>query len=225
MEHVTCIIPVRNGENTIARAIQSALDAGCDEVLVFDDGSTDKTDQISFEMELSTGGKVRAVSLGQPTRCGVTFARNYLIEEAEDGLIIPLDCDDVLMPIAPLVRQYEQATWVYGDYIQNDRGVSTRVNGFPSGTLNRKNITGVTFLFSKQDWKSVGGYDPDFAYAEDYAFQCALVNAGIKPVHVDHILYHRYLHDGGNERTTMAGLYWAFYRDMARMKYPNAFNG
>ena len=80
-------------------------------------------------------------------------------------------------------------------------------------------------MFHRRDWKRVGGFDVDFAYAEDYAMQCALTHAGMKPVYVDTVVYDRYLKPEGNERTGLAGAYWQFYRDMCRLKYPNSFAG
>lgn len=219
---ITCIIPCRNGAKTIERAIQSAVKAGVDAVLVYDDGSRDGTFDL-LEAIWDNYPSLQFFSVCDEVRAGVNFARNYLIERADMGLIIPLDADDRLRDIRPLVDAYEAGTWVYGDHVEHDGDTQTRHQGAATGTLGRKNITGVTFLFHKDDWRRVGGYDPDFAYAEDYAFQCALVNAGICAKYVSTVVYDRYLHPKGNERTAKAGAYWTFYHDMARSKYPAAF--
>lgn len=225
-EPVTCIIPVRNGAATIERAVTSAIAAGCDYVYIFDDASTDDTDHILYEMEKRYHhDSVHAFSLGQPVRAGVNFARNFLIEEVELGLIIPLDADDTLRNIKPFKQAYRPNTWVYGNYAEHDGDSIAEIKGASPGALPRKNITGVTFLFHKNDWLRAGGYNPDFAFAEDYAFQVALVNIGVHPQYVDVIGYDRYLHPNGNERTVRAGMYWTFYRDMARSRYPAAFKG
>jgi len=219
---VTAVIPVRNGAATIERAVKSAIDAGCEYVYIFDDNSTDDTKKVVSQFL----GYGRVGLSSSDFHVGVNYARNYLISRTrEDNLIIPLDCDDTLHDIAPLVAAWSPETWVYGNHIEVQDGNETLVKGVASGSLSRKNITGVTFLFHRDDWQKVGGYDPDFAYAEDYAFQCALTNAGVKPVYVDTTVYNRFLKPEGNERSVLAGEYWQFYRTMARRKWPNVFSG
>ncbi len=223
-EPVTCIIPARNAEKTIERAIASAVAAGADTVFVYDDASTDHTFEVLEDIWDKYPNMEFFSAMGD-VRAGVNFARNYLIENADMGLIIPLDADDTLRELKPIREAYEAGYWVYGDYAEHDGLIINHIKGSASGTLPRKNITGVTSLFHKADWHRVGGFDPDFAYAEDYGFQCSLTNAGIRPKYVDYILYDRYLHPKGNERTALAGAYWDFYRNLARSKYPAAFAG
>lgn len=223
-QRITCIIPARNCEKTIERAVKSAFDAGCDRVLTFDDASTDDTDPIMDSLYTQYGYEnYHAFGLGQSVRAGVNFVRNFLIEEAEDGLIIPLDADDTLCSIAPLFDAWKPHTWVYGNHAEIRNSMESVAFGAPVGGLARKNVTGVTFLFHREDWKAVGGYDPDFAYAEDYGFQCALVHGGIAGTYVNQVVYNRYLHEHGNERTAKATAFWPFYHDLARMKYPSIF--
>lgn len=222
---LTAVIPVRNGASTVANAAKSAFTAGCNEILLFDDASDDDTSLELYMLEKKHHSMVRTFSISTHFRNGVNFARNFLIEQAQDGLIICLDADDTLRDITPLREAYEPNTFVYGDYMEYNGDSETIIKGIPAGSLARKNITGVTFIFHKSDWQRAGGYDPDFAYAEDYGFQCALVQAGVKPKYVDTLIYNRYLHPTGNERTAKAGVYWSFYRDMARNKYPAVFVG
>lgn len=221
---ITCIIPCRNGAATIERAIASAVNAGCDNVFVYDDASTDDSPRIWRELFIDYPD-VEVFCISTAVRMGVNFARNFLVEEAPTGLIIPLDADDTLHDINPLREAWQPGVWVYGNYAEVDGDKVTEIKGAAPGALPRKNITGVTFLYHKDDWQRVGGYDPDFAYAEDYAFQCSLSNAGVQPRYVDTIVYDRYLHPNGNERTALAGVYWAFYQQMARRKYQTLFAG
>lgn len=218
---VTCIIPVRNGALTIERAVESAFKAGCDYVIVYDDASTDET--------LDRLEKIKHIHLDVYAawplniRQGVNYSRNFLCQQVRDGLIIPLDADDTLCDITSLVEAWQPGTWIYGDYYQQEGHHISRIPGAPAGALARKEITGITFMFHKEDWLKVGGYDPDFAYCEDYAFQCALTHAGVKPTYVEAVVYERVLNPNGNERTSLAGEYWDFYHKMARRKYPSLF--
>lgn len=222
---VTCIIPVHNGQKTIKAAVDSALaNPLISQVLVFNDSSTDSTDDILFGYELAfPDGKVSILTLGLPFPSGVNTARNFLINEAKDGLIIPLDADDTLRDIRPFVEAYEPNTFIYGDYyIEDVTQTPYMFFGAPVGTLSRKNITGISMLFHRNDWIKAGGYNPDFAYAEDWAFQCALVNAGVQGKHVSETLI-TCKRDSSNYRTFWAGQYWSFYREMAHRLYAAPF--
>lgn len=225
-EPVTCVIPVRNGAATIERAVKSAIDAGCNQVFVYDDASTDDTDEVIGRLV----GKYEKMAWPRGNRninYGVNYARNHLIDCAHDNsLIICLDADDELRDISPLIAAWEKGTWVYGNHTEVLNEAAKKIyKGAPAGSLSRKELTGITFMFHKQDWLTCGGFDPDFAYAEDYAFQCNLTHHGIQPKYVDTVVYDRYLKPDGNERSALASEYWNFYHTMARRKYPSVFAG
>lgn len=124
---LTVILPVRNGAATIERAVKSAVEAGADYVYAFNDNSVDTTfhilDKLTWEYP-----NFFMFSFGGESRNGVNFARNYLIEQVEEGLILPLDADDELMPdVADLIKaQWQPNTWLYGDYIEVDNGQANR---------------------------------------------------------------------------------------------------
>lgn len=222
-EPVTVIIPAYNAATTLRHAVKSALGAGANEVLLFDDASTDETQDACLDLQFAYMGSFYFMDCG--FHAGIVFARNFLIKQAKPGLIIPLDADDTLRDITPLLAAYEPGTWVYGNYAEHDGQIVNTIQAPPPGTLARKNVCNATMLFHKQDWERAGGYDVDFAYAEDWAFQCALVNAGVQAKQVDAVVFDRYIHPNGNERTAKATAYWSFYRDMARSKYPAVFAG
>jgi len=222
MQPITCIIPCHNGAATIRRAVQSALDAGCANVLVYDDASSDGSYGIVHSLERDTPLMVECIA-SPLARVGAATARNLLIERTDNTLLICLDADDTLHNIASLVEAWQPGTWVYGDHIETDGTQETYHKGVPIGSLRNKLVTGVTFLFHSDDWAIAGGFDSDFAYCEDYAFQCALTHTGAHGVYVPTPVYTRHLKPDGNERTVLAGQYWTFYREMARRKYASVF--
>lgn len=224
---VTCIIPVRNGAATLERAVESAFAAGCDKVAMCDDVSTDDTldmMQMIYNKHRDSNFRI-TIFQNRQARFGATVSRNYIIScPLFDGhLIIPLDCDDTLQDITPLRDAWQPGSWVYGDYYQVEGKQIMRIPGSPAGVLSRREVTGITFMFHKDDWLKVGGYDPDFAYCEDWAFQCNLTHHGVKPIYVETPVYTRYLKANGNERTSLAGEYWPLYKAMAQRKYPSLF--
>ena len=87
---VSILIPVYNGEAFLAEAIQSVLSqtVPVSEILVADDGSTDRSAEIA-----ETFSKVRVLRLEHK---GISATRNALIREATGKWILFLDADDLL---------------------------------------------------------------------------------------------------------------------------------
>jgi glycosyltransferase involved in cell wall biosynthesis len=90
---VSILIPCHNSERWVARTIESALAQTWaeSEVIVVDDGSTDK----SLEIIRSFGQRIRWES--GPNR-GANAARNRLLEMARGDWLQYLDADDYLIP-------------------------------------------------------------------------------------------------------------------------------
>ncbi len=89
---VSIIIPAYNGQDTIARAIESALNQTLKEVevIVVDDGSTDGTQQVLKRYE------GRIIHVRQANK-GVSGARNTGIAHSHGRYLCFLDQDDTLM--------------------------------------------------------------------------------------------------------------------------------
>lgn len=100
---ISVVVPAHNAERFIAEALASvqAQSHRNLEVVVVDDGSTDRTAEI-VEAIASRDGRVRLI--GTPRR-GVSAARNLAIARARGDLIAPLDADDLWLP-QKLARQY-----------------------------------------------------------------------------------------------------------------------
>src|ERR1051325_8123716 len=93
---VSIIVPVCNGESSIADALASALGQTYKtvEVIVVDDGSRDRTREI-VEAIARRDGRVRLVT--QDNR-GVAAPRNRALADATGDLVAPLDADDLWDP-------------------------------------------------------------------------------------------------------------------------------
>lgn len=91
---VSIIIPAYNVENYIHRGIQSAIEQSYQdiEVVIVDDGSTDKTAEIVKMYQ----EKDNRIKLYQQTNKGVSAARNRALDYAEGKYILFLDSDDWL---------------------------------------------------------------------------------------------------------------------------------
>ena len=88
---ISVVIPVSNGENTVARAIDSVLLQDVQaEVLVVNDCSTDGTKAVL--QPYIDRGQIRY--LENPVNGGVAASRNYGVSEARGEYVAFLDADD-----------------------------------------------------------------------------------------------------------------------------------
>jgi glycosyltransferase involved in cell wall biosynthesis len=87
---VTAAIPVRNGEAYLAEAIESVLAQSrpCDQVIVVDNGSTDRSAEIA-------AGFGPAVEVVREPRPGIGTARNAALRAARGDYLAFLDADDL----------------------------------------------------------------------------------------------------------------------------------
>jgi glycosyltransferase involved in cell wall biosynthesis len=93
---VSVVIPVHNGERFLGRTLASVLAQTYNpiEVVLIDDGSTDRT-AIIVEAEAAHDDRIR---LFRTQKVGVAAARNFGINKARGELIAPLDADDLWHP-------------------------------------------------------------------------------------------------------------------------------
>lgn len=176
---VSVILPVYNGAEYVALAIDSALSQTYLnlEVLAIDDGSVDGSLSI-LQLYAEKDSRVRVL---HQSNQGVAKARNKGIEQARGELIAPLDADDLWQPskIARQVQCLLQAgseaglvycwwVWIDGGGIILDRSPRWTVQGSAFEALLQVNFTGNASvpLFWKRCVVEVGGYDTSLAAAQ-----------------------------------------------------------
>ncbi|GAB3979922.1 hypothetical protein GCM10028806_46330 [Spirosoma terrae] len=96
---VSVIIPVYNGERFISESIQSILNQSYTnfEVLVLDNGSTDKTQDILANFA-RLDNRIRIILESKPLGYGGEVASNVAARQANGLFIAKLDADDVATP-------------------------------------------------------------------------------------------------------------------------------
>jgi glycosyltransferase involved in cell wall biosynthesis len=122
MTRVVVVIPVFNGANTIARAIDSALGQTFDgesEIVVVNDGSTDTTAEVLKRYR----GRIRV--LDQQNR-GPAAARNAAVADSSAEYLAFLDADDAFTPdklarTVPRLASNQNATMLFHDAIVLNR--------------------------------------------------------------------------------------------------------
>jgi glycosyltransferase involved in cell wall biosynthesis len=190
---ISVIIPVRNGEQFVERTLESVLRQTYKEieVIVVDDGSTDRTAAI---VKNAAARDKRVILLSGP-QAGVSGARNRAISHARGDFIAPLDADDLwhrdklALQMDAIRRGGAQVGLAYCWSVAidaNDSIFSGSVSKFLHegkvlNTLVERNFlgNGSTPLVRRACLEAVGGYDPRFFEAraqgaEDWQFYLSL---------------------------------------------------
>jgi succinoglycan biosynthesis protein ExoU len=115
---VAVIIAAKNAEATIGRAVRSALaDPTVGEVVVVDDGSTDRTAAVARRADDGSG---RLQVLHLPRNLGPSVARNRAIHASSAPYITVLDADDYCLPgrMAKLMAQIKHYDFIADDLLR-----------------------------------------------------------------------------------------------------------
>lgn len=99
---VSVLIPMYNAEKYLAQTIESVLNqtTEADEIVVYDDGSTDSSAKIamSFERKGQDGKNIPIRIVSGEKNMGIGFARKRLVEEAKSSYCCFISSDDVMLP-------------------------------------------------------------------------------------------------------------------------------
>lgn len=191
---VSIIIPCYNNQAFLQEAIASAVNQTYSsvEIIVIDDGSTDR----SLEIIRSFGDRIRwetGINQGAPS------ARNRGLELARGKYIKFLDADDVLLPDC-IERQVAQASQllpdrkaiVYGDAIWVNRN-GDPIPSYPlrarqpvedpiAHILAQCPLTSCP-LHKREYLLEIGGFDPFLPRGQEHDLHLRLVLAGVEFVH------------------------------------------
>ncbi len=195
---VSVIIPVRDGERTLARSIESVLSQGDDlEVIVVDDGSTDG----SADIAASLGARV----VTHEESAGVAAARNRGIAESRGELLAFNDADDEWRPgklasQRALLDRHPELQFVLCAF-QNvaDEGYplaawATR----PPSRGGDEALAGYIFqamLARRSAFLQVGLLDPEMRWSEDTDWFLRALDLEVPHLRTDEVFVTRYVHD------------------------------
>lgn len=98
-EKVSIVMPCKNGMPYIEEAIESVLSQTYQnwELLIFNDGSTDESEQI-IRQYAEKHQNIQLIGSSPKSR-GAQYARNYAIRHANGRFVAFLDCDDLWLPL------------------------------------------------------------------------------------------------------------------------------
>jgi glycosyltransferase involved in cell wall biosynthesis len=187
---VTVLIPVFNRERFVDDAIRSVLEQDFTdfELLLVDDGSTDRTPAV---LEAWRQRDARIVVVTSPTNQGIPDALNLGVAHARGRYVARLDSDDLMRPYrlarqaavlearpdVALVSSAYDIVDVDGRHLATWTGEPPEVTAF---LLNFFNVVGGggQVMFRLADVRDEGGFSRDYPSTEDYELWVRLARRG-----------------------------------------------
>lgn len=184
MKGISVIIPVYNREHFIRESIQSVIDQdyqGEIEIIVSDDGSTDKT----LEIVNTFGQRVKILQKEEYVDRGASRARNRAIKAATQDYIAFLDSDDYYLPghlnrLVHLLESNNEIDYVFCRTLalkeENGRRLFrpwthpniTKLN-IKYTVISGENIVNTnSFVFRKKIFDRIGYFNEALSNSEDY---------------------------------------------------------
>lgn len=201
---VSVIVPAYNAQDTLARAVASALGQTHveAEVVVVNDGSTDATTSVAESMR-ARDARVRVIH--QPNR-GLSAARNAGLDAARGEFVQFLDADDTLEPAAAAALVASAcdggATGAAGAFALVDAdGGEIATQDAPRGPLDHAALRGLPFvivssLLTRRDVFTQARFDPQCSRVEDYDLWFRLARAGVRWVPCPAMVTRYYIRPG-----------------------------
>ncbi len=207
---VSVLMPTYNRESFITDAVRSVLaqDYGNLELVIVDDGSTDRTAEILTEQfsEYMTGVPVdgKAICYYPSEHLGISGARNLALEKATGEYIAFLDSDDRFHPNKmrlqmEYLQAHPEASIVFCGFEKTGD-----FDGCPPTEDQEKLLADmdyklyITFSCSKRElFDRFGGFDCSLATGEDYEWIFRLKISGVDLSHtLPQVLYYYRVHQG-----------------------------
>lgn len=181
---VSVIIPVYNGEKYISLAIDSVFNQTYKniEIIVVDDGSTDRTAEIiqSYQQKNELSGRVKLIYIYQQNQ-GCAAARNHGIANSNGEYIAFLDYDDLWLPEkidlqVKYMLDHSEIGMVHSNNwaIDGDGNIISGTNR-PKGAQGKcfkeifiqNSISVLTVVIRKKCIEKIGFFDESLRYVED----------------------------------------------------------
>ncbi len=162
---VSVIIPAYNAEKTIAKTIKSVLNQNIriNEIIVVDDGSTDKTYEIAKRFRRIKVFKKKNGGESSALNVGIKHAKGDFIAIAESDVIIPKNWAKKLM-----VEFKDPDVWGVGGILKtaNTKKLLARLTGYEHEWRYTKqkskyvnHITSANLIYRKKVFKKLGLFD------------------------------------------------------------------
>jgi|TARA_B100001094_G_scaffold285449_1_gene299595 glycosyltransferase EpsE len=190
------LMAVYNDENNINKSIESMLSQSVKnfELLLLDDSSTDNTYSICQDYSKSDS---RVKLLRNKKNMGLTKSLNILIKESTGKFIVRQDSDDIsfknrILTQYNFIQKHDLDACTSLARVKGKDRIVPNLSRYisPKITINYKNpfIHG-TLMIKSNVIKSLGSYDENFYYSQDYKLMKDFIKNGYKIKILNVVLY------------------------------------
>jgi teichuronic acid biosynthesis glycosyltransferase TuaG len=205
-ELISIIMPAYNSEYFIAEAIESVQAQTYKhwELIIVDDGSTDRTSEIVK----TYCQKDERIQYYYQNNSKQAVARNYGIEKSKGNILAFLDSDDLWLPdkleMSLINFDVSEYDLLFTDaYYTSDTHIKIQAKTYSKMGVNSGVYAGIdalkqfvennripmlTVLVKKQKVAEIGGFDSNCVPAEDYDLWIRLLKTGARFIAIDGVL-------------------------------------
>lgn len=220
---VSIVLPTHNGERYIEQAIQSIIDQTYNnwQLLVVDDGSTDKTadivdlyaradPRIHLYRNTNNVGLPVSLNIGSEHARGTyltwTSDDNYYAPEALALMVEALETDPELCVVVAGMQYVDEFGDSLGQFLPG-----------PIDNISFTNVIGGCFLYKSEVHHRIGGYRHEYSLVEDWDFFLRAYSQGYRFQVLRKSLYHYRKHANSLTRSRAARA--RFARDSMLYQY------
>ena len=199
---ISIVLPTYNGEKFISESIDSILNQTFKdwELIIVDDCSTDNTaalvdsyakkyDRIHVIHNKTNKKLPGALNVGFKLAMG-----DYLTWTSDDNRFYP-DALETMKDYLDTNKEYAMVCTAYSK--MDESGVEfAKANGYDEESMYFNDCVGACFLYRRQVYETIGGYDESVFCAEDYEYWLRVLMHCGKIGYIDDVHYAYRLHSG-----------------------------
>ena len=204
---VSVILPVYNGENFLEEAIQSCLNQTYEnfELIIVNDCSTDSSLKIAekyrdLDRRIVIINNNRNLKLPATLNIGHEYAKgDFLLWTSDDNRFKPFFLEKILQA---KVKNHVDVAFCNYDIIFENGNLKREHKAGPISHLIFGNTVGAAFIYDKNVYQKLKGYDENLHTVEDYDFWIrAALNFNF--FHLDENLYQYRIHEESLSSNTL----------------------
>jgi len=199
---ISVVLPIYNGEKYMRQSIDSVLRQTYKnwELLIIDDGSTDRTPEIAMEYvqkdsRISYHKNPQNMRLPRTLNRGFSMAKGaYLTWTSDDNYYYPTALEKMY---CTLENEKKHFVFASCDVVDGEGKIVEviAVNKNSGRIVVGHNTVGACFLYSREAYQTVGEYDPEMTLVEDYDYWQRICMR-YEPACISEKLYAYRWHDG-----------------------------